>query len=274
MATSKIPLIFLTLTLGLLGLTTAQRSYLRADGNSGGTYSLLNSFLGGTAYEVPDCGHSGSHITQQTDSELGIPVFNFAAHVSSDSDRCQNYDRQRTEIKTYEPSPAQFKGFNGDRVSYSWDVRLNSAFQPSTQFTHIFQVKAVGGDDSMPFITITPRLKSGGQKVLQLMYAGANSQQAAVWEGPLADFAGKWIHIVAEYTCGLSGRFHLRIKRKDNDQQLMTYTNNNLVMWRSGNTFLRPKWGIYRSLNDAGNLRNENVYFNNFCLAKDEPLCT
>jgi hypothetical protein len=67
--------------------------------------------------------------------------------VDSDSDRCINYDRQRVEIKTYDPSPAQFKGFNGDSVSYSWDVRLNSAFQPSTGFTHIFQVKAVGGNN-------------------------------------------------------------------------------------------------------------------------------
>lgn len=114
---------------------------------------------------VPDCGHSSQHITQQTDSELGIPIFVFHSHVNTDSDRCQIFDRVRTEIKTYDPSPNQFKGFQGDSVSYSWDVRLNSAFQPSTAFTHIFQVKAVGGDDSQPLITITPRLKSNGQKV-------------------------------------------------------------------------------------------------------------
>jgi hypothetical protein len=146
-------------------LSSAQRSYLRADGNSGDTYALLNNFLGGTAYEVPDCKHNQQHITQQTDTELAVPIFVFHSHVNSDDDRCQNSDRQRTEIKSYEPSPAQFKGFNGESVSYSWDVRLNSQFQPSTAFTHIFQVKAVGGDDSQPFITITPRLKSNGLKV-------------------------------------------------------------------------------------------------------------
>lgn len=150
--------------------TWAQRSYLRADGNSGNTYNLLDSFLGGTAYEVPDCAHSQPHITQQTDTELGVPIFNFAAHVASDNDRCQNFDRQRTEIKTYNPSPAQFKCSSGESVSYSWDLRLNSAFQPSTAFTHIFQVKAVGGDESMPFITISPRLKSSGAKVRIFFY--------------------------------------------------------------------------------------------------------
>lgn len=44
-----------------------QSTYLVADGNSLGTYSLLNRVLGGTAYEVPDCGHPIQHITQQLD---------------------------------------------------------------------------------------------------------------------------------------------------------------------------------------------------------------
>jgi len=154
------------LVASFLTFSSGQRTYLRADGNSGNTYSLLNSVLGGTAYEVPDCAHNQPHISQQTDTELGVPIFVFASHVAYDNDRCQNYDRMRTEIKTYEPSPSHMKGFQGDSVSYSWDVRLNSQFQPSTAFTHIFQVKAVGGDDSQPFITITPRLKSSGATVL------------------------------------------------------------------------------------------------------------
>ncbi len=95
-----------------------------------------------------------------------------------------------------------------------------------------------------------------------------------VWEEDLAKYAGKWIHIVAEYSCKMGGRFHLRIKRKDTDEQLMNMTNNNINMWRNGNSFLRPKWGIYRSLNNKENLRDEFVYFNNFCLSKGEPLCS
>jgi hypothetical protein len=265
-------LAFVSIFLAVISLASS-RSYLRADGNSGNTYNFLDDFLGGTAYEVPDCGHSGPHITQQTDSELGIPVFNFVSHINEDSDRCQNYDRVRTEIKTYDPSPNEFKGFQGESVSYSWDVRLNSAFQPSTAFTHIFQVKAVDGDDSQPLITITPRLKNGN-KILEVIHSGTNSEPNVIWSDDLSKYVGKWIHIVAEYTCELGGKFHLRIKAKESEEQLMTLTNNNIDMWRNGNSFLRPKWGIYRSLNDKGNLRDENVYFNNFCLAKNDPLCT
>lgn len=105
------------------------------------------------------------------------------------------------------------------------------------------------------------------------MHAGANSVQTAIWEGPLSDFAGRWVHITVEYMCATHGRFHIRIKRLDNDQQLMSFTSNNLEMWRTGNEFLRPKWGIYRSLNNRVNLRDEFVYLNNICLAKNTPMC-
>jgi len=253
--------------------TNAQRTYLRADGNSGNTYNLLNSALGGTSYEVPDCGHSGAHITQRTDTELGIPVFNFAAHVGSDNDRCVTFDRQRTEIKSYAPSPNHMKCFNGEGVSYSWDVRLNSQFQPSTAFTHIFQIKAVDGDDSQPFITITPRLKSNGAKVLQVIHSGQNSAANVVFEDDLAKYAGRWVHVTVEYTCKIGGLFHIRMKETQSGSQIMVYNNANMDLWRSGNSFQRPKWGIYRSLNDRGNLRDEFVYFNNFCIAKGSPLC-
>lgn len=97
----------------------------------------------------------------------GVPVFVFHSHVDLDNDRCRVFDRVRTEIKTYAPSPDHLKGFYGEIVSYSWDFRLDAQFQPATSFTHLFQVKAVGGEDSQPFITITPRLTSVGTTVRQ-----------------------------------------------------------------------------------------------------------
>lgn len=45
-------------------------------------------------------------------------------------------------------------------------------------------------------------------------------------------------------------------------------------MWICGaNTFIRPKWGIYRSLLDRGRLRDESVRFVDFCLAKGSDSC-
>ena len=49
---------------------------------------------------------------------------------------------------------------------------------------------------------------------------------------------------------------------------LLTYSNNNIDLWRTGTTFCRPKWGIYRSLNNPQDLRDEDVLYGNYCLAK------
>lgn len=54
----------------------------------------------------------------------------------------------------------------------------------------------------------------------------------------------------------------------------MEYSNSNLQMWRSGATYYRGKWGIYRSLNNLDQLRDEIVRFDNICIAKGQPECT
>ncbi len=115
---------------------------------------IINSINIGTAVEVPDCNHPQPHITQVNDPELGLPVFKFDSHVETDNDRCINLDRLRTEIKTYNRSPQDLQGFEGDSVSFSWDMKLgnDTEFQPSATFTHIYQIKAVGGNNNNIFL--------------------------------------------------------------------------------------------------------------------------
>ena len=54
-------------------------------------------------------------------------------------------DRQRMEIKTYDKSPDNLVGVTGETVEYRWKFKLDSGFQPSASFTHLHQLKAVGG---------------------------------------------------------------------------------------------------------------------------------
>ena len=91
---------FIFALLGLKSAVTAQ-SYLTADGTSD-TYALLESFLGGNSLELPDCTHNVKHISQGNDGSLNRQVFYFHSHVNEDNDRCMNYDRQRTEITSYQ----------------------------------------------------------------------------------------------------------------------------------------------------------------------------
>jgi len=240
---------------------------LNADGTTD-TYELINSVLapGYNVVEVPDCGHVefGPHIDQVMDNELDQYVFRFHIHKNEDSDRCINYDRQRVEIKTYDKSPDNLKAIEVERVEYKWKFKLASDFAASSSFTHIHQLKAVGGsEESMPLITLTAR--KGSPDKLELRYA-ENLNQETIAKVDLDGFKGQWVEVVEEVVFGETGRYKLLIKTIPGSQVLFDYENTNIRMWKTGADFIRPKWGIYRSLNDEVNLKDEIVLFNAFSI--------
>lgn len=240
---------------------------LEANG-PGSTYELINSVLapGNTAVEAPDqCGNHGSfgrHIAEVWDATLNKFVFEFYSHVAEDNDRCISFDRQRVEIKSYDPSPANLKATLGETVTYKWFFRLPNGFQPSNNFTHIHQIKAVGGDDDDPLFTITPRLQGNGNTRMEIIYVSETSaSNVYLATAPLSQFLGEWVEVTEQifYGTGTSGRFSIVIKRVSDGATLINYSNNALQTFRAGNTFVRPKWGIYRSLNNAQQLRDDSL---------------
>jgi hypothetical protein len=240
---------------------------LEANG-PGSTYELINSVLapGFTAVEAPDqCGNHGSfgrHIAEVWDATLNKFVFEFYSHVAEDNDRCISFDRQRVEIKSYDPSPANLKATLGETVTYKWFFRLPNGFQPSNNFTHIHQIKAVGGDDDDPLFTITPRLQGNGNTRMEIIYVSETSaSNVYLATAPLSQFLGEWVEVTEQifYGTGTSGRFSIVIKRVSDGATLINYSNNALQTFRTGNTFVRPKWGIYRSLNNSQQLRDDSL---------------
>ncbi|MGQ1888823.1 T9SS type A sorting domain-containing protein [Thermophagus sp. OGC60D27] len=264
----------LILLILLTGFLSAQPSFnqvvLEADG-PGDTYELINSVLTsdeGDVIEVPDCGHQGfgRHIDEVYDPELGKFVFRFHIHVTPDNDRCINYDRQRTEIKTYDKSPDNLLGTQNEKVIYQWKFKLDSDFQPSNSFTHLHQLKSVGSDeDSMPLITLTAR--KGTPDQLEIRYAETYSQ-ITLKKIDLNPLKGIWLNIIETVTYGEigSGSYHLIIKTEKENQELLNYFNDTIRTWKTDAAFIRPKWGIYRSLNDQENLRDETVLFADFLI--------
>jgi hypothetical protein len=245
---------------------------LVADGATD-TYALIDGVLGGNAIESPDCGHPefGPHITQTADATLGKSVFVFHIHATADNDRCVAFDRQRNEIKTYGPSPAYLKAMLGDTTTYRWRFELDAAFQPSPSFTHIHQLKAGDGDDGAPIVTITPR--AGTPEKLQLISVSSKGVTTTIASTDLAPFKGTWVEAAERVTWGTHGTYRLEIRRLADKAVLFSVTSSDLDTWRTGTTFARPKWGIYRSLNSPTALRDEQVRFDRFCLAKGADVC-
>jgi hypothetical protein len=249
------------------------QTFLTADGQTD-TYTLITNVLG-AGPETPDCSHPsfGHHITQAMDSDLGKPVFVFHIHVTPDNDRCINFDRQRLEIKTESPSPAAVKAFLNETLIFRWKFKLAAGFQPSANFTHIHQIKAGDGDNAAPIITLTPR--KGSPDILQIIHDGGSSGNSlgTVKTTPLAPFVGVWVEAYEKVTFSHTGSYSIEIKRLSDGATLLTYSNSNINMWRTATTFCRPKWGIYRSLLSKSDLRDEDVRFDRFCIAKTPADC-
>ena len=273
----KIKTIFLfcsiLFALSLISIISNAQSILNADG-PGSTYELINNILapGATSMETPDQCTShpafGRHIAEVWDATLNQFVFEFYIHVpptttvtatTADNDRCVAFDRQRVEIKTYEASPDSLKGTLGETVSYKWRFRLPIGFLPSPNFTHIHQIKAVGGDDDSPLFTLTPRYSSSGN-TLQLIYVKDSTSGTTTYTtAPLTNFLGVWVEVTERILIGTNGTYSVNVTRVSDGATLLNYNNTNIQTIRSSNTFIRPKWGIYRSLTSPTYLRDDSL---------------
>jgi hypothetical protein len=242
-------------------LVLHSQGVLEADG-PGNTYELIASVLapGGDAVENPECIHPqfGRHIAEVWDSVLSQYVFEFYSHVTPDNDRCINFDRQRIEIKTYESSPDNLKGVVGEVVTYRWKFKIAVGFQPSSSFTHLHQIKPVGGDDGNPLFTLTPR--KGSPNKMELIHD--NTTKVSIVD--LSLFEGVWVECTETIKIGASGTYSMVIKRVSDGSVILSCSNGNIKTIRPDNGFIRPKWGIYRSLNSPSDLRDEAVRFAGF----------
>ena len=263
------------------------QTILNADNIPNNTYELINSILapGGTAIETPDQNPDGlhtafgRHIAEVFDTDLKKNVFEFYVHVTPDNDVTGGLDRQRVEMKTYAVSANNLKGVLGETVTYKWRFKVPVGFQPSTSFTHIHQVKAVDGDDSSPIFTLTPRY--GTPNKLELIYVqdqfSGTDKKAIV---NLSDFEGIWVEVleIIKLGTGTSGTFSITIKKVSDGTVLLSYSNNAIQTIRTDatdpgspqvpNSFVRPKWGIYRGLTDSGKLRDDSIRISDVLIAE------
>jgi Secretion system C-terminal sorting domain len=271
----------LQLTLFLLAFfsyTTKMKAQviLNADG-PGNTYELINSVLapGYNAVEAPDVTHSafGRHIAELFDATLNKNVFEFYAHLSNDDDPSTGAtDRQRVEIKTYDQSPANLLGVSGETVTYKWRFKIAAGFQPSDNFTHLHQIKPVGGDDADPIFTLTARKGfAGGPNKMQLTYTEASALSSTVLQQvDLSLFEDTWVEATEkiEYSTTTTGKYSLVVRKISDNSLVMSFAKLGLITIRPDNTFARPKWGIYRSILVPGDLRDETVRFSDFSIAE------
>lgn len=254
---------------------------LKADG-PGETYELISSVLapGKSAIEAADHNKLGNHTTfgrhiaEVWDSDLKANVFEFYAHIDySNADKTSTTDnepvgdvaqKQRVEIKTFDGSPDNLKGTLGETITYQWKFKLPKGFQPSTNFTHLHQIKAVGGTQDLPIFTLSA--KKGTVNQFNVMH----NNTTIVASMDLSQLEGVWVEITEVIKVGANGSYSIVINRIKDGKELLSYSNEDLETIRPDNTFIRPKWGIYRSLKKVEDLREESVRFADFSIKEQD----
>lgn len=270
-------------------LNVTAQVILNADNIPNNTYELINSVFvrsgsSSTAVEAPDqigiSGNSsagshtafGRHISEVFDATLNKNVFAFYAHLNEDNDvSTTSTDRQRTEIKTFGSSPDNLKGVLGEIVRYKWRFKIPAGWKPSSAFTHIHQVKAVDGDDSDPLYTLTLRKGTSGSpsNKFELIYdAGISGVATKLLVVDLSIFEGIWVEATETMTIGIgaNGTYEIDIKRISDGVSIFSFSDFNRETKRADNSFIRPKWGIYRSIATPSDLRDEVLYFSDFSI--------
>ena len=254
---------------------------LDADGDMVGldTYDLIRDFGGPNPIEAPDLypiNHPGvRHIYEDNDATVGNH-FVFIVHrdIDIDRDRVENDDRQRNEIKTYSSSEEAVKGFENETFIYRWKFRINADMEVSTRFTHLFQLKAVGGEDSHPILTISGAERSG-EDGIEVRYSPLQAD-TIVQRTDWSMVTGEWLEAYCRVTFAESGDLRLIVTRMRDDEVIFDIDESGLDLWRGEDAshFVRPKWGIYRSILDWDNLRadEETVRFANFSVSEVMPV--
>jgi hypothetical protein len=263
---------------------------------NGKLYTDINTYmrqLGFDYTENPNCtgGYGGDingihgSVGPNPDSLLNKYVFRFDIHIEPviDGDRCSSstVDRQRNEMKsiTNNSTWAKVQGNYDEWQILEWKFKLPAGFQPTQNFTHIHQLKGQDGPNiGSPVITITPRANGdGSHRRIQIIHSvdGADTGKGTIVDNiPLSDFEDQWVQVREEVHYVHDGYYGIKITRISDGKVLINFKDEHIDMWRIGTSYIRSKFGIYRSLsggklnqnpvNQSPLLKNESLWLSDF----------
>ena len=115
--------------------------------------------------------------------------------------------------------------------------------------------------------TLTLRKITNGSNQLELIYVKDEATKMIKYQTvDMSLFEGTWVEATETIKVGLKGTYAITIKKVSDGKTLMNYSNSNIQTIRADNSFIRPKWGMYRSLKDIANMKDETMRFSDFSI--------
>tara|TARA_B100000902_G_scaffold357992_1_gene372797 strand:- start:686 stop:1558 length:873 start_codon:yes stop_codon:yes gene_type:complete len=211
------------------------------------------------------------HLVVEKDKKMEA-AFVFRIHRDKDGDRDKIWpkgqERQRNEIKGYQSSPKTLKALHGEVTRYHWYLKIDESFAITKNFCHFFQLKPVGEENSSdPLLTLSGSIFQGKPQLEIRLWSKDRNDRTFVadWK----DCKGKWLECECIAKIGEKGFLRFSLASLDNTIRFAREFPR-FATWRPGISFIRPKWGIYRSLANKEAIPNEEdeVRMTNFTIQK------
>jgi hypothetical protein len=179
--------------------------------------------------------------------------YRFVMHVR---DR-DGSDRQRQEVRAIKSGGTRIDMHKNETWRYNYQMYIPDTLKGTTNFTHIFQVKH--SNVGSPVVTISLGRSGSNERIEMRMYGSGG---ATIGSTNLAPLRNKWIDIEIEIkVADGSKNGSLRFQIQDAGKTIVNASH-------AGDTWLggdeaHPKWGIYRSIKDSGQLRDTYLLLRN-----------
>jgi len=187
---------------------------------------------------------------------------------ADDRDTTGGGDRQRTESKGMVQGGAIQKMTNGQTWVIGYDMFMPTTLHGTDKFTHIFQTKTPA-TNAGPWVTVD-LTRSGGKELLEAR-AYANPGSPAIASTDLSPLRGKWISVQWTLTIGLSGTAAFIVRNgTGSTAPIAAQGKMSKVNIPDQGDYVRPKWGIYRSVQSATtDIIDTYLLFRNYTATKD-----
>jgi hypothetical protein len=188
-----------------------------------------------------------------------------------DRDTTGGGDRQRTEVRGMVSNGRPVKMLDGETWKLAYDMFIPASLHGTSRFTHIFQTKAPTSSDAGPWVTLS-LTRSGSTELIRLQ-ADSTRGNPSIAAHELAPLHERWVTVEITLRPGDKGSAGLVLKfatdgRPAASSIITTGTRSNLRI-PDRDTYVRPKWGIYRSLRSApADLQDTYLLLRNFSATK------
>jgi chitin-binding protein len=166
-------------------------------------------------------------------------------------------DRQRQEVKGMHVDGTNLSMLKDETWRITYDMFIPDTLKGTSSFTHIFQLKQPNGSpgDGSPLVTISLQ-RSGSTEYIALRGFVSG---VIIGRTELAPLRNHWINI--DMTFLVADKGQARFVIRDGGKTVID-AQKGCDIWAS--TRIRPKWGIYRSISDTGQLKDTYLLIRNF----------